>query len=682
MKNKGLIGLLLLTVMSMSACSINSGDNSESKSEPQSNSSSSISSQNSESTSEPASQSEISSSLVSSEESSSLVSSSTSSEKPSSGPSSFPSSSQSEFEPEEHEHDWATEWSSDVDYHWHKCNEPLGGAACMEVNAKAAHTWDNGTVTKEPGAYSTGIKTYKCTVCQFTKTEVIPATGGGETTGSFTFNETALNTPQEIHTANQKKYLNLDKEYYHITSSDLSSCSANGNTNASTPNKVTVSWTYTAPEGKTLSKFQLLYGQRSDLGDAYTIDGTTAQSLSFYNPYLGDNYFKVIANFSDGTKEASEVKVFKVDTQAPRNLSAGNMPNVRDMGGRTTYAGGKIKQGLIYRGAGNKFDNRSSVNDECKNVLTKQLKIKTEINVANSTSNNLNFSGINVQNCYMDYGATPYSNLARNAERVRQVMDILADETNYPVFYHCRIGTDRTGITGMMIGGLLGIPFNEVFQDYCFSNFAPIDGQRYPNKPSDPNGDDPAKYIDEILAMPGANYQEQTYNALLSIGVPAEKLNKIIDFMTEGPKADLPGGVVGKGDSLSSTGTKKTSTDFKNPATYYECGKGKQATLTAEFSEGEKDVVVYLGSTDSSDSTKLASCISLKIDGEEQTIVDKTLFKAGFGTTQQNGRTGYMFNLLGKYEFEEGQHQITVSVKSGTFNLGTIAVFDHVAPSA
>ena len=683
MKNKGLLGLLLLAMMSMSACSFGGvEESSESKQDQESTSSSAVSSQSAESSSEPASQSEISSSLVSSEESSSLVSSSTSSEKPSSGPSSFPSSSQSEFEPEEHEHDWATEWSSDVDYHWHKCNEPLGGAACMEVNAKAAHTWDNGTVTKEPGAYSTGIKTYKCTVCQFTKTEVIPATGGGETVGNFTFNETALNTPQEIHTANQKKYLNLDKEYYHITSSDLSSCSANGNTNASTPNKVTVSWTYTAPEGKALSKFQLLYGQRQDLGDAYTVEGTTAQSLSFYNPYLGDNYFKVVANFSDGTKEASEVKVFKVDTQAPRNLSAGNMPNVRDMGGRTTYAGGKIKQGLIYRGAGNKFDNRSSVNDECKNVLTKQLKIKTEINVANGDSNNLNFSGVTLKNCYMDYGATPYSNLARNAERVRQVMDILADETNYPVFYHCRIGTDRTGITGMMIGGLLGIPFNEVFQDYCFSNFAPIDGQRYPNKPSDPNGDDPAKYIDEILAMPGENYQEQTYNALLSIGVPAEKLNKIIDFMTEGPKADLPGGVVGKGDSLSSTGTKKTSTDFKNPATYYECGKGKQATLTAEFSEGEKDVVIYLGSTDSSDSTKLASCISLKIDGEEQTIVDKTLFKAGFGTTQQNSRTGYMFNLLGKYEFEEGQHQITVSVKSGTFNLGTIAVFDHVAPSA
>ena len=278
----------------------------------------------------------------------------------------------------------------------------------------------------------------------------------------------------------------------------------------------------------------------------------------------------------------------------------------------------------------------------------------------------------------MDYGATPYSNLARNAERVRQVMDVLADESNYPVFYHCRIGTDRTGITGMMIGGLVGIPFNEVFQDYCFSNFAPIDGQRYPNKPSDPNGDDPAKYIDEILAMPGKNYQEQTYNALLSIGVPAETLNKVIDIVTEGPKADLPVGKIGRDNTLISDGTKKNATDYKDPATYYQLSNGKSASLITDVTAGEKDIVVYLGSTDSSDSTKLDNCISLSIDGVEQTIVDKTLFKAGFGSTQQNKRTGYMFNLLGKYNLSAGQHKVTVTIKSGSFNLGTIDIFDHV----
>lgn len=584
------------------------------------------------------------------------------------------SSSEEPSVPVEHTHSWESNWTSDPDNHWHKCS------SCSEIKDVAAHTWDAGKVTKEPGAYTTGIKTYECTVCKRTKTEEIPATGGGEAEGAFTFDESALNTPQEIHTANQKKYLNLNMEYYHITGTDLSNCGANGNSNVSTPNKVTVSWNYTAPSGKTVSKFELLYGQRSDLGDAYTVTGTTANSVSFYNPYLGDNYFKVIANFSDGTKEASQIKVFKVDAQAPRNISAGNMPNVRDMGGRVTYAGGKIKQGLIYRGAGNKFDNRSSINSECTNVLTKQLKIKTEINVANSTGNNVNLSGSKVVDAFMAYGATPYSNLARNSVRIRQVMDTLADINNYPVFYHCRIGTDRTGITGMMIGGLLGIPFNEVFQDYCFSNFAPIDGQRFPNKPSDPYGDDPAKYIDEILAMPGKNYQEQTYNALLSIGCKAETLNTIIDIMTEGTKADIKiKGVVGEGNAISSTGNKKTSSDYKNPATYYELGNGKEANIVANVTAGEKDIVVYMGSSDSSNSTLLSNCLTLKIDGVEKTITNtKNLWTAGFGNTQQDSRIGYMFNILGKYNLSAGNHSISITIKSGSFNLGTICVFDHV----
>ena len=260
-------------------------------------------------------------------------------------------------------------------------------------------------------------------------------------------------------------------------------------------------------------------------------------------------------------------------------------------------------------------------------------------------------------------------------------MDLLADETNYPVFYHCRIGTDRTGITGMMIGGLLGIPFNEIFQDYCFSNFAPIDGQRYANKSDDPNGDDPAKYIEEIKKMPGANYQEKTYNALLAIGCEAATLNKIINFMTEGNKATLPTTAkIGKGNDLSSTGTKKTATDYANPAVYYETASSKKASYQVTTTAGDKNVVVYLGSTDSSKTTKLASCITLKIDGSEKQINDKTLFLAGFGkTSNAGGRTGYMFQILGKYNLTAGSHTFEISVKSGTFNIATIAVFDYVA---
>ena len=504
----------------------------------------------------------------------------------------------------------------------------------------------------------------------------------------FVFDDDELNTPQEIHTADQKAYLNFSKPYYEITGSDLNGFNATGASSLQksswAPKQVKISWEYEVPDDKELSKFQIMFGQEADLSDGYLVSGNKTNSISFSNPYLGDNYFKIIAKFSDGSEEESAIRVFKVDDVAPRNLDVGNMPNCRDMGGRTTYAGGKIKQGLIYRTAGNKFDNRSNVDDDCTNVLINQLKVKTEINVANSTGNNVNLSGVKVENCFMAYGSVPYSNLARNSVRVRQIMEILSDESNYPVFYHCRIGTDRTGITGVMINGLLGVPFNEVIQDYGFSNFSPIDNQRYPHKTPDNNGDDIAKYIDEILAMPGKNFQEQTYNALLAIGCPAEQLDSIIDIMTIGEKADIQNpGKVGKGDDLTSTGNKKTSSDFKNPAVYYECSSGKQVSFETELTAGKKDIVVYLaytGSVSTSTSTKLSASIKLLIDGSEQTMANtKNLWTAGFGSTQQDSRIGYMFNILGQYDLTAGSHTVAISVTSGTFNIATICVFDHVA---
>ena len=510
--------------------------------------------------------------------------------------------------------------------------------------------------------------------------EVVPGEG-------FAFDDDELNTPQEIHTADQKAYLNFSKPYYEITGSDLNSFNATGASSLQksswAPKQVKISWEYEVPADKELSKFQIMFGQEADLSDGYIVNGNKTNSISFSNPYLGDNYFKVIANFTDKTQEESAIRVFKVDDVAPRNLDVGNMPNCRDMGGRTTYAGGKIKQGLIYRTAGNAFDNRSQVDDACKEVLMNQLKVKTEINVANSTGNNVNLTGTKVENCFMAYGSVPYSNLARNSVRVRQIMEILSDESNYPVFYHCRIGTDRTGITGVMINGLLGVPFNEVIQDYGFSNFSPIDNQRYPHKTPDNNGDDIAKYIDEILAMPGKNFQEQTYNALLAIGCPAEQLDSIIDIMTIGEKADIQNpGKVGKGDDLTSTGNKKTSSDFKNPAVYYECSSGKQVSFATDLTAGNKDIVVYLaytGSVSTSTSTKLSASIKLLIDGSEKTMTNsKNLWTAGFGSTQQDSRIGYMFNILGQYDLTAGSHTVAISVTSGTFNIATICVFDHV----
>ena len=597
---------------------------------------------------------------------------------------------------EDHVHSWSINWSVDETHHWHPCRGFVDGVKCTEKGSYAEHTWDEGTIIVRPRQTTPGKTQYKCTVCNYVKDVEVPPTGIEDEPG-FTFYESELNTAQEIHTTQQKNYLDYTGEYYNITDSQLNSYGANGNANNSAPLPVTVKWDFEAPTGKTVRNFSFTYSQYSNMSDSYTITGisSSANKVSFSNSYLGNNYFKVTANFTDNTTLDSEVKIFKVTTQAPRNLKVGNMPNCRDMGGRTTYAKGTIRQGLIYRTAGNKFDNNTPVNDECRDVLINQLKVKTEINVANGDSNTVNLgNGVTVKNCYMDYGTSktdqgvggngvPYSNMSRNAEKLRMVLDILADEDNYPVFYHCRIGTDRTGIVGITLNGLLGVPFNEAIQDYCMSNFAPINGTRYPHKhasSTDSNGDDPAKYIDEILAMPGKNFQEKTINALLSIGVTVNTINSIIDIMTEGNKAELPNTAkVGTGSSLSSTGSKRNGSNYDNPNIYYEISTNGTVSYNATTTEGQKNVVVYLGSTNYSNQSKLADVISLKIDGTEQTIADKSLYKAGFGTTPQNNRTAYMFQILGKYNLSAGSHTFTITSKSGSFNVATIAVFDAVA---
>ena len=71
-----------------------------------------------------------------------------------------------------HTHTYSEQWSHNDSEHWHTCT----GADCDEVIDKAAHTWDNGDITKEPTCTAKGEMTYTCTVCKATKTEEIATT--------------------------------------------------------------------------------------------------------------------------------------------------------------------------------------------------------------------------------------------------------------------------------------------------------------------------------------------------------------------------------------------------------------------------------------------------------------------------------------------------------------------------
>lgn len=68
-------------------------------------------------------------------------------------------------------------WQHDANSHWQTCTD------CGEVMQSQSHSWDAGSVTKQPNCKEEGIKTYTCTVCGGTRTESIPKT----TTHSYAF---------------------------------------------------------------------------------------------------------------------------------------------------------------------------------------------------------------------------------------------------------------------------------------------------------------------------------------------------------------------------------------------------------------------------------------------------------------------------------------------------------------
>ncbi len=524
--------------------------------------------------------------------------------------------------------------------------------------------------------------------------EVPPSTASGAVTQSssapaastpaangFTIT-TNLTETKEIHTAAQKTYLEYTGEYVNYPVSSLPS----GREWNSDPLPVKLAWEYTVPSGKTLKRFAVTFGQKDDLSDGFRVEGSTSKSLNLQNVFLGKNYFKVIAEHSDNSEADSGIMSFNVTAQAPRNVKIDGMTNCRDMGGRTTVGGGKVKQGMIYRTSGVKGGSPANVTAEGLAEMKNHFKMKTEINVSDGTSYNGTGNGWDVINHMMDYDSAnqTHHHFSRNAESVKAFFKTISDPTKYPVFFHCRIGTDRTGLCANLLGGLLGVSKNELYQDYLFSNFGNIGEQRKIGASA--GQDNIENYMNEIDAMPGTTFANKCYNTLLAIGVERSTLDAVISILTEGNTVpgNNNGQLIGKGTGLTGTGvTMSTSSSNAHPEQYYVLNSSSKV-VTYNFTTTETMnavITAYLGSG-TGGSTTLSSALDMKIDGTSLTLPSKSFKDAGFGTLK--GRTCYYVNQMGEVSnLAAGAHTLTIQTKgSSSINVGALGVFNKGTSSS
>lgn len=494
---------------------------------------------------------------------------------------------------------------------------------------------------------------------------------------------TDLTETKTIHTERQTTYLNYSGDYSKIPATSY----PDGKEFISDPNSVALAWTHTPASGKTVKNYAVRFGQAADLAGAYEVKGTTATNINLINVWLGTNYFRVVAYYTDGTSAGSDIMSFKVDETAPRNLKIEGLTNCRDLGGRKTEDGGVIKQGLLYRTSGNNFQTKSSntvgkgiITDAGKVEMTEHLKMKTEINVNNSTSYNLKLNGTTVKDFYMDYGGSAAHHFSRNAESVKDYFEEIAKPTSYPAFFHCRIGTDRTGLCGILTNGLLGVPLNEIYQDYLFSNFGNIEEKRYIG--SQAGQDNIENYVNQILEMDGETFKNKTYNMLLACGLSRDTLDAVINNLTEGTKAknNDAGQVALTADKLTlenGQALKKGDGSRNNPDSYVvlnSSSKGVSVKVNAEKAfKGQ--IVAYLGHNDYSSTKKIERYVSTTVNGSPITVKSQTFQQAGMGNV--SNRTNYYPVILGTYDFPAGESTVKVlgSINSDPMNLGTLCVF-------
>ena len=499
----------------------------------------------------------------------------------------------------------------------------------------------------------------------------------------------------EIHTEKQKQFLEYQGAYAKMCSiaADKAEYLPDGKSHLSDSLPITLTWNYELPEGKEVAKYSVVYGQQKDLSDGYQVDGEdnpTEDKITFYNPYLGTNYYKLIATFTDGETDETPIRQFKVDETYPRNLTIAGMTNCRDIGGRKLADGGKIKQGLIYRMSGK--NQNGSLTDATTEEMINHLGLKNEINLAgDSSSYNLKLAGTTLfEGSRMDTSSTGgYSHISRNTEAVKNFFNFVADENNYPLYYHCKIGTDRTGLCTILLQGLLGVSYEDIYQDYLFSNFGKIGEQR---TIGDGNSHDIKKYMDDFLGYSGEKFQNKVYNVLLGLGISKDTLDHIIDNLVEGkkPQGNDANQVIARADVLTGNGvTVSTDTSERaNPDNYFVLDSdSKSVSYTFNAKKAfNGQVIAYLANPDTNQTNdtnkakKMNESLTVDLDNNGVTLIDQSWYDARMAVCKASGittRINYWPVILGTVDISAGEHTIKITGTSNKLNLGGIYIFNN-----
>jgi len=261
-----------------------------------------------------------------------------------------------------------------------------------------------------------------------------------------------------------------------------------------------------------LSRFELSFDEAFSNPVTVTTDKS---SYTADNLLIGQEYFWRV--------NGGKIHRFRTLPAQPRFIRIDGLLNVRDIGG------GRIRQGMVYRGS--EMD-CFPLTKSGRKTFCEELKIKTDIDLRlrSSAPPEVSPAGQDVALRYLPY--RPYREVFEEQHRqgICRIMEVLSDESVYPVYIHCMGGADRTGMIALYLRALLGEEDDILHTDYeltalsTYAAGAAEGATGYRNRNS--------TYYREFLSRmaeyaPGEPLSVQIYRFLLDCGVPNEQIQKI-----------------------------------------------------------------------------------------------------------------------------------------------------------
>jgi protein-tyrosine phosphatase len=235
----------------------------------------------------------------------------------------------------------------------------------------------------------------------------------------------------------------------------------------SSPLPVTFSWMDTE-EALVAEKgyFYLLISEDRELRDPW-LYSTADTVYDVYNLKAGAVYYWCVQR----NGKRSEVSSFQTAWDLPRCVKLDGNSNVRDLGGYPVE-GGRIRQGLVYRGG--EFELHMHLSPAGVEDL-RRLMIRTELDLRGEARDQVDYTTaelLGIRRVYVP--SVAYDELFKPEQKtaLHSFFKVFTHPAAYPVYFHCWGGADRTGTLAFILGAFLGMSLSDLICEYEFTTLS------------------------------------------------------------------------------------------------------------------------------------------------------------------------------------------------------------------